>query len=101
MGFIGPLFTVFLLTTLANYLHWRRCKHLKLLQIATSGWPQVIFTVWIIVMFVALPLRFLELIPASLLTFIIIGFVATKQIYSIFARERRIKQNSKPIDQPV
>lgn len=101
MGIIDFLAIVILLTTLANYLHWRQCKHLKLQQIPTSGWPQLISTVWIIVMFLSLALRFLELIPPSLLTFIIVGFVANNQIYSIFARERRIKQNSKPIDQPV
>jgi hypothetical protein len=95
------LIIVFLLTTLANYLHWRQCKHLQQLQIPTSGWPALISTVWMIAIAISLILNFLDLVPASLITFIVGSFVATNQIYSIFARERRIKQNSKPSAQPV
>ena len=98
---IPILIIVFLLTTLANYLHWRQCKHLQRLQIPTSGWPALISTVWIIAIAISLILSFLDLAPDSLITFIVVSFVATNQIYSIFARERRIKQNSKPIDQLV
>jgi hypothetical protein len=98
---ITILIIVFLLTTLANYLHWRQCKHLQLQQIPTSGWPALISTVWIIAIVITLVLSFLDLVPANLLTFIMGSFLPSNQIYSIFARERRIKQNSKPIDQAV
>ncbi len=91
----------FLFVFLANYWHWIRCQRTNFFPFPLSGWPQVIFNLWMLAFIPIGCLRLFDLIPASFMAFNLISFTFALYIYSIFDRESRFQKNSKPSDQPV
>ncbi len=91
----------FLFVFIANYWHWIRCQRTNFFPFPLSGWPQVIYLLWVFSLIPLTCLQLLDLIPANVMAFHMICFTLTLNIYSIFDRERRFQKNSKPSDQPV